>query len=58
MHIRDQAATITYCNSGQTASEGWFILSELLGNRDVRLYDASMQEWTLKKLPVNTMKME
>ncbi len=58
MHIRDEAAAITYCNSGQTASEGWFILSELLGNRDVRLYAGSMQEWTLKKLPVNTMKME
>ena len=38
------------------ASVGWFVLSELLGNSDVRLYDGSMQEWTLEKMPLTTMK--
>jgi len=51
--------TITYCNSGHLASGGWFILSELLGNHNVKLYDGSMHEWTLKEeRPVTSMKME
>jgi thiosulfate/3-mercaptopyruvate sulfurtransferase len=58
MNINSDADTITYCNSGHLASGGWFIMSELLGNRHVRLYDGSMHEWTLNKQPVNSMKME
>lgn len=53
----DQGA-ITYCNSGHLASGGWFIMSELLGNKDVKLYDGSMHQWTLEKHPVRAMKME
>jgi thiosulfate/3-mercaptopyruvate sulfurtransferase len=37
---------ITYCNTGHLASGPWFVLSELLGNRQVKLYDGSMHEWT------------
>ena len=44
--------TITYCNSGHLASGGWFIMSELVGNKKARLYDGSMHEWTLEKHPV------
>jgi thiosulfate/3-mercaptopyruvate sulfurtransferase len=58
MNINNDTETITYCNSGQAASGGWFIMSELLGNRKARLYDGSMHEWTLNKQPVNSMKME
>ncbi|MGB5337499.1 MAG: rhodanese-like domain-containing protein, partial [Gammaproteobacteria bacterium] len=58
MDIDEDAATITYCNSGHLASGGWFIMSELLGNKNVRLYDGSMHEWTLMKQPVKAMQME
>lgn len=40
-----EAPTVTYCNSGNVASVGWFVLHELLGNRSVRLYDGSMHAW-------------
>jgi len=50
--------TTVYCNSGIMASVGWFVLSELLGNSDVRLYDGSMQEWTLEKMPLTAMKLK
>lgn len=58
MKIDTDADTITYCNSGHLASGGWFIMSELLGNKNVKLYDGSMHEWTLNKLPVQRFDME
>ena len=41
------AASITYCNTGNVASAPWFILHELMGNTDVSLYDASLHEYTM-----------
>lgn len=41
---------------GFTAS--WFVMSELLGNKNVKMYDGSMHQWTLEKHDVTTMKME
>jgi thiosulfate/3-mercaptopyruvate sulfurtransferase len=40
---------INFCNTGHWASVGWFVSSELLGNKKARLYDGSMVEWTLLK---------
>jgi thiosulfate/3-mercaptopyruvate sulfurtransferase len=37
---------ITYCNTGHWAATDWFVLSELLGRSDVRLYYGSMVDWT------------
>jgi thiosulfate/3-mercaptopyruvate sulfurtransferase len=37
---------VAYCNTGQLASTGWFVLSELLGRPDVAMYDGSMSQWT------------
>ena len=37
---------VTFCNTGHWASLGWFVGSELLGNKDVKLYDGSMVEWS------------
>jgi thiosulfate/3-mercaptopyruvate sulfurtransferase len=48
--------TVLYCNAGIMASLGWFVLSELLGNPKVSLYDGSMQEWSLNKMPVIALK--
>ena len=41
---------VTYCNSGMQATESYFTLKYLGYN--VRLYDGSMSEWTLKGAPV------
>ena len=49
---------ITYCNSGHMASGGWFVLYELLGNKNTKLYDGSMHQWTAEQRPVVTMKIE
>lgn len=40
---------INFCNTGHLASIGWFVSSELMGNKKARLYDGSMVEWTLIK---------
>ena len=37
---------VSYCNTGHWAATNWFVLSELLGRNDVRLYYGSMVEWT------------
>ncbi|SFF34809.1 thiosulfate/3-mercaptopyruvate sulfurtransferase [Fontimonas thermophila] len=50
--IDPNAASIAYCNTGHMASGLWFIQSEILGNRKVRLYDGSMHEWTTRGKPV------
>ncbi|MCV6639010.1 sulfurtransferase [Candidatus Albibeggiatoa sp. nov. NOAA] len=44
--IDAQKTSIAYCNSGHLATGAWFILSELLNNKNARLYDGSMHEWT------------
>ena len=50
---------ITYCNSGHVASGVWFLLSEVLGNENARLYDGSLNAWTkdaarpMATMPVN-----
>ena len=40
------AEIISYCNTGHWAATNWFVLSEVLGYDNVRLYDGSMVEWT------------
>lgn len=47
--IDTNAPAITYCNSGHLSSGTWFVASELLGNKSVKLYDGSLHEWTLEK---------
>jgi len=43
-----QGPAISYCNTGHWAATDWFVLSELLGRKDVRLYYGSMVDWTTK----------
>jgi len=38
---------IVYCTYGGTASCWWFVLAQVLGYRDVRLYDGSAQAWVV-----------
>jgi len=41
------ADIISYCNTGHWAATNWFVLSELLGYENVKVYDASMVGWSL-----------
>lgn len=47
--IDPNAGSISYCNSGHLSSGPWFVMSELLGNKNAKLYDGSLHEWTLEK---------
>jgi thiosulfate/3-mercaptopyruvate sulfurtransferase len=40
---------INFCNTGHLSSIGWFVTHELMGNKQSRMYDGSMVEWTLTK---------
>jgi len=44
--------TVTYCNTGHQASGFWFLMSEVLGNTQTKLYDGSLHQWTLEKRPL------
>ena len=44
--VRSDQPVISYCNTGHWAATNWFVLSEILGRKDVKLYDGSMVEWT------------
>ena len=48
--IKADTPVITYCNSGMQASQSYFTLKYL--GYDVKMYDGSMSEWTLKGAPV------
>jgi len=37
---------INFCNTGHWASLGWFVSSELLGNKSAKVYDGSMSQWS------------
>jgi thiosulfate/3-mercaptopyruvate sulfurtransferase len=51
--------TIVYCETGGQASVTWFAFHELLGNKNVRIYDGSMNEWSSdKSRPVVSMQFE
>lgn len=46
---------VSYCNTGHWAATDWFVLHELIGRKDVSLYDGSMVEWTADaKRPVES----
>ena len=37
-----------FCNTGHWASLTWFVTSELLGHKNLRLYDGSLADWTMQ----------
>lgn len=37
---------VSFCNTGHWAATNWFVLSELVGDQDVKLYAGSMVDWT------------
>lgn len=44
--IETDKPAITYCNTGHMGSVDWFALREVLGQKNVKLYDGSMAAWT------------
>ena len=44
--------TISYCNTGHLAAGGWFVMSELVGNKSTKLYDGSLYRWALEGRPL------
>lgn len=49
---------IVYCGIGGYASTDYFVLSKVLGYRNVKMYDGSAQEWTAAGKPVNLYEWE
>lgn len=42
-------ATVVFCHTGLRASLGWFVLHEILDNKNAILYDASTIAWAKRK---------
>jgi len=40
------ADTVSFCNTGHWAATNWFALSEVAGQKQVKLYAGSMVDWT------------
>ena len=51
----DQAGTISYCNTGHWAATNWFVLSEVVGIKDMKLYAESMVEWSALNKPMENV---
>lgn len=44
--VGEAEEVVSYCNTGHWAAVNWFVLSEVAGLSNVKLYDGSMVEWT------------
>jgi thiosulfate/3-mercaptopyruvate sulfurtransferase len=59
LDVSTEQPTIVYCETGGQASLAWFVFHELLGDKQTRLYDGSMNEWSSDPArPVTAMKRE
>ena len=47
--------SIVFCNTGHWASLGWFVESEILGNKQSKMYDGSMAQWSRLSTPEHPM---
>jgi thiosulfate/3-mercaptopyruvate sulfurtransferase len=45
--VTAKGAQITFCNTGHLGAGAWFVLHEVRGHQNVRLYDGSMADWAL-----------
>lgn len=44
--IQTDQPTISFCNTGHWAATNWFVLSELIGQDNVKLYPESVVDWS------------
>ncbi|KAI5916394.1 sulfurtransferase [Thauera sp. 2A1] len=49
----DSTPTVSFCNTGHWAATNWFVLSEIAGNKNVKLYPESVVEWSKTDLPMD-----
>ncbi len=45
-HLDGDKETVSFCNTGHWAATNWFAMSEVLGQKNVKLYPGSMVEWS------------
>ncbi len=45
--------TVSFCNTGHLAAINWFVMSELQGVPNTRLYAESMTEWSMASRPMD-----
>ena len=50
--VQTDQPTVSFCNTGHWAATNWFVLSEVLGQKDVRLYPESTVGWSQADLPM------
>jgi thiosulfate/3-mercaptopyruvate sulfurtransferase len=49
----DAAPAVSFCNTGHWAATNWFVMSEIAGNKSVKLYPSSVVEWSQSELPMD-----
>lgn len=49
----DAAPAVSFCNTGHWAATNWFVMSEIAGNKAVKLYPASVVEWSQAERPMD-----
>ena len=47
--------TISFCNTGHWAATNWFVLSELLGHGNAKLYPESVVDWSNARLAMDNV---
>ena len=52
--IKTDKAVFTLCQTAVRATHTWFVLQELLGYENVKVYDGSWIEWGNSELPIET----
>ena len=52
--IKTDKAVYTLCQTAVRATHTWFVLQELLGYDNVKVYDGSWIEWGNSDLPIET----
>lgn len=50
--VQTDQPTVSFCNTGHWAATNWFVLSEVLGQKDVKLYPESAVGWSQADLPM------
>jgi thiosulfate/3-mercaptopyruvate sulfurtransferase len=53
--IETDVPTVSFCNTGHWAATNWFVLSEVLGQKEVKLYPESMVGWSQAELPMTNV---
>ncbi len=46
------APAVSFCNTGHWAATNWFVMSEIAGNKQVKLYPESVVGWSKSPLPM------